>query len=136
MFTDPDRRRPREASMRPLAADLDLNTNGTLGGQAGVEGVAGTWTDRPHSADSTAANLARQVWNIAATTAVARGDISRKITIDVKATNLALGSPIGAMVAPLDPLASGVTRSGREVGTEEKLGGQADVKGVAGTWKD
>jgi len=148
--------------MRPLAANLHLNntvdtavdrlgsfaakltrvarkgnTDGTLGGQAGVEGVAGTWTDRTHSADSMAGNLIRQVRNIAvATTAVARGDVSRKITIDVKATNLELGSPIGVMVAPLDPLASGVTRLGREAGTEEKLGGQADVKGVAGTWKD
>src|SRR5213596_2350522 len=115
----------------------EVGTEGELGGQAEVKGVAGTWKDLTDSVNSMAGNLTAQVRNIAAvTTAVARGDLSKKITVDVKGEILELKSTVNTMVDQLNSFASEVTRVAREVGTEGKLGGQADVKGVAGTWKD
>ncbi len=115
----------------------EVGTEGKLGGQAKVKGVAGTWKDLTDSVNSMASNLTAQVRNIAAvTTAVANGDLSKKITVDVKGEILELKSTINTMVDQLRSFASEVTRVAREVGTEGKLGGQADVKGVAGTWKD
>ncbi|WP_333792994.1 HAMP domain-containing protein, partial [Hyphomicrobium sp.] len=115
----------------------EVGTEGKLGGQADVKGVAGTWRDLTESVNSMAGNLTAQVRNIAdVTTAVARGDLSKKITVDVKGELLELKSTINTMVDQLSSFASEVTRVAREVGTEGKLGGQADVKGVAGTWKD
>src|SRR5438270_3532218 len=115
----------------------EVGTEGKLGGQAGVDGVAGTWKDLTDTVNSMAGNLTGQVRNIAAvTTAVANGDLSRKITVDVKGEILELKNTINTMVDQLSSFASEVTRVAREVGTEGKLGGQADVKGVAGTWKD
>jgi HAMP domain-containing protein/signal transduction histidine kinase/CheY-like chemotaxis protein len=115
----------------------EVGTEGKLGGQAKVKGVAGTWKDLTDSVNSMAANLTGQVRNIAAvTTAVANGDLSKKITVDVKGEILELKNTINTMVDQLRSFASEVTRVAREVGTEGKLGGQADVKGVAGTWKD
>jgi HAMP domain-containing protein/signal transduction histidine kinase/DNA-binding response OmpR family regulator len=115
----------------------EVGTEGKLGGQAKVKGVAGTWKDLTDSVNSMAGNLTAQVRNIAAvTTAVARGDLSKKITVDVKGEILELKNTINTMVDQLRSFASEVTRVAREVGTEGKLGGQADVKGVAGTWKD
>ena len=115
----------------------EVGTEGKLGGQAKVKGVAGTWKDLTDSVNSMAANLTGQVRNIAAvTTAVAGGDLSKKITVDVKGEILELKDTINTMVDQLRSFASEVTRVAREVGTEGKLGGQADVKGVAGTWKD
>ncbi len=115
----------------------EVGTEGKLGGQAKVKGVAGTWKDLTDSMNSMAGNLTAQVRNIAAvTTAVARGDLSKKITVDVKGEILELKNTINTMVDQLRSFASEVTRVAREVGTEGKLGGQADVKGVAGTWKD
>src|SRR5277367_2968225 len=115
----------------------EVGTEGKLGGQAKVKGVAGTWKDLTDSVNSMAGNLTAQVRNIAAvTTAVARGDLSKKITVDVKGEILELKDTINTMVDQLRSFASEVTRVAREVGTEGKLGGQADVKGVAGTWKD
>src|SRR5476651_518999 len=112
-------------------------TEGRLGGQANVPGVAGTWKDLTDSVNSMAGNLTAQVRNIAeVTTAVARGDLSRKITVDVKGEILELKNTINTMVDQLNSFASEVTRVAREVGTEGKLGGQAQVPGVAGTWKD
>ncbi|MBV8568647.1 MAG: response regulator, partial [Methylobacteriaceae bacterium] len=114
-----------------------VGTEGRLGGQAQVPGVAGTWKDLTDSVNSMAGNLTAQVRNIAeVTTAVARGDLSRKITVDVKGEILELKSTINTMVDQLNGFASEVTRVAREVGTEGKLGGQAQVPGVAGTWKD
>src|SRR5947207_2112027 len=108
-----------------------------LGGQADVAGVSGTWKDLTDSVNSMAGNLTSQVRNIAdVTKAVAAGDLSRKITVDVKGEILELKNTINTMVDQLRSFASEVTRVAREVGTEGKLGGQADVKGVAGTWKD
>ena len=105
--------------------------------QAVVPGVAGTWKDLTDSVNAMAANLTAQVRNIAeVTTAVARGDLSRKITVDVKGEILELKNTINTMVDQLNAFASEVTRVAREVGTEGKLGGQADVPGVGGTWKD
>ena len=115
----------------------EVGTEGILGGQANVPGVAGTWGDLTDSVNSMAGNLTAQVRNIAAvTTAVARGDLSRKITVDVKGEILELKNTINTMVDQLNAFASEVTRVAREVGTEGKLGGQAEVPEVAGTWKD
>ncbi len=115
----------------------EVGTEGRLGGQANVPGVAGTWKDLTNSVNSMAGNLTAQVRNIAeVTTAVARGDLGRKITVDVKGEILELKNTINTMVDQLNAFASEVTRVAREVGTEGKLGGQAGVPGVAGTWKD
>ena len=115
----------------------EVGTEGKLGGQAQVPGVAGVWKDLTDNVNSMASNLTGQVRNIAeVTTAVARGDLSRKITVDVKGEILELKNTINTMVDQLRAFASEVTRVAREVGTEGKLGGQADVPGVAGTWKD
>jgi len=115
----------------------EVGTEGRLGGQANVPGVAGTWKDLTDSVNSMAGNLTGQVRNIAeVTTAVARGDLSRKITVDVKGEILELKNTINTMVDQLNGFAGEVTRVAREVGTEGKLGGQAEVPGVAGTWKD
>jgi CheY-like chemotaxis protein/HAMP domain-containing protein/GAF domain-containing protein len=115
----------------------EVGTEGRLGGQAVVKGVAGTWKDLTDSVNSMAGNLTSQVRNIAeVTTAVARGDLSKKITVDVKGEILELKNTVNTMVDQLGSFASEVTRVAREVGTEGKLGGQAQVKGVAGIWKD
>jgi HAMP domain-containing protein/signal transduction histidine kinase/DNA-binding response OmpR family regulator len=115
----------------------EVGTEGKLGGQAEVRGVAGTWKDLTDSVNMMAGNLTGQVRNIAdVTTAVANGDLSKKITVDVKGEILELKDTVNAMVDQLNSFAAEVTRVAREVGTEGKLGGQADVKGVAGTWKD
>ena len=115
----------------------EVGTEGKLGGQAKVEGVAGTWKDLTDNVNQLAANLTGQVRNIAeVTTAVATGDLSKKITVDVKGEILDLKNTINTMVDQLNSFASEVTRVAREVGTEGKLGGQANVRGVAGTWKD
>jgi HAMP domain-containing protein/CheY-like chemotaxis protein/signal transduction histidine kinase len=115
----------------------EVGTEGRLGGQADVRGVAGTWKDLTDSVNSMASNLTNQVRNIAeVTTAVARGDLSRKITVDARGEILALKDTINTMVDQLSSFASEVTRVAKEVGTEGRLGGQADVYGVAGTWKD
>ncbi|MDB6057307.1 MAG: diguanylate cyclase [Verrucomicrobiales bacterium] len=115
----------------------EVGTEGILGGQAKVEGVSGTWKDLTDSVNFMASNLTSQVRNIAAvTTAVANGDLSKKITVDVKGEILELKNTVNTMVDQLSSFAAEVTRVAREVGTEGKLGGQAEVKGVAGTWKD
>jgi HAMP domain-containing protein/CheY-like chemotaxis protein/signal transduction histidine kinase len=115
----------------------EVGTEGALGGQAQVPGVAGVWKDLTDNVNSMASNLTGQVRNIAeVTTAVARGDLSRKITVDVKGEILELKNTINTMVDQLNGFASEVSRVAREVGTEGKLGGQAQVPGVAGTWKD
>jgi signal transduction histidine kinase/DNA-binding response OmpR family regulator/HAMP domain-containing protein len=115
----------------------EVGTEGKLGGQAEVSGVAGTWKDLTDSVNLMAGNLTSQVRNIAAvTTAVATGDLSKKITVDVKGEILELKNTVNTMVDQLNSFASEVTRVAREVGTEGKLGGQAAVSGVAGTWKD
>jgi HAMP domain-containing protein len=115
----------------------EVGTDGRLGGQAVVPGVAGTWKDLTDSVNAMATNLTAQVRNIATvTTAVARGDLSRKITVDVKGEILELKETINTMVDQLNGFSAEVTRVAREVGTEGKLGGQAQVPGVAGTWKD
>src|SRR5438067_2067322 len=115
----------------------EVGTEGKLGGQADVKGVAGTWKDLTDSVNSMAGNLTAQVRNIAeVTTAVATGEVYKKITVDVRGKILELKNTINTMVDQLSSFASEVTRVAREVGTEGKLGGQAEVKGVAGTWKD
>jgi HAMP domain-containing protein len=115
----------------------EVGSEGKLGGQAQVKGVAGTWKDLTENVNGMAANLTGQVRNIAeVTTAVANGDLSKKITVDVRGEVLELKSTINTMVDQLNSFASEVTRVAREVGTEGKLGGQARVEGVAGTWKD
>ena len=115
----------------------EVGTEGKLGGQAQVPGVAGTWADLTDNVNLMADNLTGQVRNIAeVTTAVARGDLSKKITVDVKGEILELKNTINAMVDQLNCFASEVTRVAREVGTEGRLGGQAQVEGVGGTWKD
>ena len=115
----------------------EVGTEGKLGGQADVKGVAGVWKDLTDNVNSMAGNLTAQVRNIAdVTTAVATGDLSRKITVDVKGEILELKNTINTMVDQLNSFAAEVTRVAREVGTEGKLGGQAEVKGVAGIWKD
>jgi HAMP domain-containing protein/CheY-like chemotaxis protein/signal transduction histidine kinase len=115
----------------------EVGTEGKLGGQAQVPGVAGTWKDLTDNVNSMATNLTAQVRNIAeVTTAVAGGDLSKKITVDVRGEILQLKETINTMVDQLNSFAGEVTRVAREVGTEGKLGGQAQVPGVAGTWKD
>jgi len=115
----------------------EVGTDGKLGGQAQVPGVAGTWKDLTDNVNFMAGNLTAQVRNIAeVTTAVARGDLSRKITVDVRGEILELKNTINTMVDQLNAFAAEVTRVAREVGTDGKLGGQAVVPGVAGTWKD
>ncbi|MBI4377938.1 MAG: HAMP domain-containing protein, partial [Nitrospinae bacterium] len=115
----------------------EVGTDGKLGGQALVTGVAGTWKDLTENVNAMASNLTNQVRNIAlVTTAVATGDLSKKITVEAKGEILELKSTINTMVDQLNGFASEVTRVAREVGTEGKLGGQAVVRGVAGTWKD
>src|SRR5213075_1967719 len=114
----------------------EVGTEGKLGGQAKVEGVSGTWKDLTESVNSMASNLTSQVRNIAAvTTAVASGDLSKKITVKVKGEILELKNTINTMVDQLSSFASEVTRVAREVGTEGRLGGQAKVPGASGTWK-
>ncbi|MGE3292833.1 MAG: HAMP domain-containing protein, partial [Geminicoccaceae bacterium] len=128
--------------LRSFAAEVtrvarEVGTEGKLGGQALVPGVAGTWKDLTDNVNSMAGNLTAQVRSIAqVTTAVARGDLSRKITVDVSGEILELKETINTMVDQLNAFASEVTRVAREVGTEGRLGGQAQVPGVAGTWKD
>ncbi len=128
--------------LRSFAAEVtrvarEVGTEGKLGGQADVKGVAGTWKDLTDSVNSMAGNLTGQVRNIAdVTKAVANGDLSKKITVDVKGEILELKNTINTMVDQLRSFASEVTRVAREVGTEGKLGGQAKVEGVSGTWKD
>ena len=128
--------------LRSFAAEVtrvarEVGTEGKLGGQAYVPGVAGTWKDLTDNVNSMAGNLTSQVRNIAeVATAIARGDLSRKITVDVKGEILQLKEAINTMVDQLNAFAAEVTRVAREVGTEGKLGGQADVKGVSGVWKD
>lgn len=115
----------------------EVGTDGKLGGQAFVPGVAGTWKDLTDSVNQMAGNLTDQVRNVASvTTAVANGDLSKKITVDVRGEMLELKNTINTMVEQLNSFAFEVTRVAREVGTEGKLGGQAEVRGVAGTWKD
>ena len=115
----------------------EVGTEGKLGGQAQVREVTGVWKDLTESVNSMASNLTAQVRNIAdVTIAVANGDLSKKITVDVRGEILQLKEAINTMVDQLRSFASEVTRVAREVGTEGKLGGQAIVPGVAGTWKD
>src|SRR5262252_7499448 len=115
----------------------EVGTEGKLGGQAKVKGVAGTWKDLTENVNLMASNLTSQVRNIAAvTTAVANGDLTKKITVDVRGEILELKDTINTMVDQLRSFASEVTRVAREVGTEGKLGGQANVEGLAGTWQD
>ncbi|MFL5408024.1 MAG: HAMP domain-containing protein, partial [Myxococcales bacterium] len=115
----------------------EVGNEGKLGGQADVKGVSGTWRDLTDNVNGLAANLTAQVRNIAkVTTAVAKGDLSQKITVDARGEILELKNTINVMVDQLSSFAAEVTRVAKEVGTEGKLGGQADVKGVAGTWKD
>jgi len=115
----------------------EVGTEGKLGGQADVKGVSGTWKDLTDNVNVLAGNLTNQVRNIAkVTTAVAKGDLSQKITVDAKGEILELKNTINIMVDQLNSFAAEVTRVAKEVGTEGKLGGQADVKGVSGTWKD
>jgi signal transduction histidine kinase/DNA-binding response OmpR family regulator/HAMP domain-containing protein len=128
--------------LRSFAAEVtrvarEVGSEGRLGGQADVKGVSGTWKDLTDSVNFMAGNLTAQVRNIAAvTTAVANGDLSKKITVDVRGEILELKDTVNTMVDQLSSFASEVTRVAREVGTEGKLGGQAHVKGVSGTWKD
>ncbi|PZF85389.1 HAMP domain-containing protein, partial [Micromonospora deserti] len=115
----------------------EVGTEGKLGGQAQVKGVSGTWRDLTDNVNSMASNLTSQVRNIASvTTAVAKGDLSQKITVDARGEILELKSTVNTMVDQLSSFADEVTRVAREVGTEGKLGGQAQVRGVAGTWRD
>ncbi len=128
--------------LRSFAAEVtrvakEVGTEGKLGGQADVQGVCGTWKDLTDNVNVLAANLTTQVRNIAkVTTAVAKGDLSQKITVDARGEILELKNTINTMVDQLNSFAAEVTRVAKEVGTEGKLGGQADVKGVSGTWKD
>ena len=115
----------------------EVGTEGKLGGQAQLKGVAGTWKDLTDSVNSMASNLTGQVRNIAeVATAVAQGDLSKKITVTVSGEILLLKETLNTMVDQLRSFAGEVTRVAREVGTEGRLGGQAQVPGVAGTWKD
>ena len=128
--------------LRSFAAEVtrvarEVGTEGKLGGQAKVEGVAGTWKDLTDNVNFMASNLTGQVRNIAdVTKAVANGDLSKKVTVDVRGEILELKNTVNTMVDQLSSFAAEVTRVAREVGTEGKLGGQAKVKGVGGTWKD
>src|ERR1043165_5609556 len=124
-------------SMEVTRVAREVGSEGKLGGQAKVKGVAGVWKDLTDSVNQMGSNLTAQVRNIAeVTTAVAKGDLSRKITVDVKGEILELKNTINTMVDQLNSFGSEVTRVAREVGSEGKLGGQADVPGVGGTWKD
>src|SRR5437879_3365701 len=115
----------------------EVGTEGKLGGQAQVRGVAGIWKDLTDNVNLMAGNLTSQVRNIAeVTTAVQQGDLSKKITVDVRGEILELKNTINTMVDQLNAFANQVTRVAREVGTEGRLGGQAEVRGVAGIWKD
>src|SRR5258708_26770211 len=115
----------------------EVGSEGRLGGQAEVPGVGGTWRDLTESVNFMAGNLTSQVRNIAqVTTAVAKGDLSQKITVNACGEILELKSTINTMVDQLSAFAGEVTRMAREVGTEGRLGGQADVQGVSGTWRD
>src|SRR5262249_51832183 len=115
----------------------EVGTEGKLGGQADVKGVAGTWADLTDSVNSMASNLTGQVRNIeAGSTPVANGDLWQELTVPVRGDFVGLEETINRMVDQLRSFASEVTRVAREVGTDGRLGGQADVKGVAGTWKD
>src|SRR5437773_3147798 len=115
----------------------EVGTEGKLGGQAQVPGVAGTWEDLTDNVNFMASNLTAQVRNIAdVATAIAGGDLSKKITVNVSGEILQLKETINTMVDQLNAFTGQVTRVAREVGTEGRLGGQADVPGVAGTWKD
>src|SRR5206468_2545360 len=115
----------------------EVGTEGRLGGQANVLGVAGTWKDLTDSVNSMASNLTAQVRNIAeVATAIAGGDLSKKITVNLGGELLGMKETLNTMVDQLNAFAAEVTRVAREVGTEGKLGGQAEVPGVAGTWKD
>src|ERR687895_420588 len=115
----------------------EVGTEGKLGGQADVRGVAGTWKDLTDNVNQLAGNLTTQVRNIAkVTTAVAKGDLSQKITVEARGEIYELKNTINIMVDQLSSFAAEVTRVAKEVGTEGRLGGQADVKGVSGTWKD
>src|SRR6202043_615895 len=128
--------------LRSFAAEVtrvarEVGTEGKLGGQAEVQGVSGTWRGLTENVNLMAANLTDQVRNIAqGTTAVAKGDLSQKITVDAQGEILELKSTVNTMVDQLSSFADEVTRVAREVGTEGKLGGQAQVKGVSGTWRD
>src|SRR5947209_18051265 len=114
----------------------EVGTEGKLGGKAQVQGVGGVWKDLTDNVNYMAGNLTAQVRNIAdVTTAVARGDLSRKITVDVRGEILQLKDTINGMVDQLNGFAGEVTRVAREVGTEGRLGGQAQVPGAAGTWQ-
>src|SRR5437016_3756415 len=130
------------AQLKAFASEVtrvarEVGTEGKLGGQAEVEGVGGVWKDLTDNVNSMASNLTNQVRNIAeVTTAVAKGDLSKEITVEAKGEILELKNTINTMVDQLNAFASEVTRVAREVGTEGKLGGQAQVKGVGGTWKD
>jgi HAMP domain-containing protein/signal transduction histidine kinase/CheY-like chemotaxis protein len=124
-------------SMEVTRVAREVGSEGKLGGQAKVKGVAGVWKDLTDSVNQMAGNLTAQVRNIAeVTTAVAKGDLSKKITVDVQGEILELKNTINTMVDQLNSFSSEVTRVAREVGTEGKLGGQAEVSGIAGTWKD
>src|SRR5439155_24571525 len=113
----------------------EVGTEGKLGGQAAVPGISGVWKDLTDSVNSMADNLTDQVRNIAqVTTAVAQGDLSQHITVDARGEILQLKNTVNKMVDQLSAFASEVTRVAREVGTEGKLGGQAEVEGVSGTW--
>src|SRR3984893_4247396 len=115
----------------------EVGTEGKLGAQAQVKDVGGVWKDLTENVNFMAGNLTNQVRNIAkVTTAVAKGDLSQKITVDAKGEILELKNMINTMVDQLNSFAAEVTRVAKEVGTEGKLGGQAEVKGVSGTWKD
>src|SRR5207302_679752 len=115
----------------------EVGTEGELGGQAQVQGVAGTWKDLTDNVNAMATNLTGQIGRAASMkTAVARGDLSKKITVDAKGEIFELKNTISTVVDQLSSFASEVTRVAREVGTEGKLGGQAQVRGVGGTWKD
>src|SRR5205823_148693 len=128
--------------LRSFAAEVtrvarEVGTEGILGGQARVEGVSGVWKDLTDNVNFMASNLTGQVRNIAeVTTAVAEGDLGRKITVDVKGEILQLKNTINTMVDQLSSFADEVTRVAREVGTAGRLGGQAQVEGVSGVWKD
>ena len=128
--------------LRSFAAEVtrvakEVGTEGKLGGQADVKGVSGTWKDLTDNVNGLAANLTTQVRNIAkVTTAVARGDLSQKITVEARGEILELKNTINVMVDQLNSFAAEVTRVAKEVGTDGRLGGQAEVKGVSGTWKD
>src|SRR5262249_54885576 len=128
--------------LRSFAAEVtrvarEVGTEGKLGGQADVKGVAGTWKDLTESVNSMAGNLTVQLRDVSkVATAIATGDLTQKITVDVRGEIFQIKNVINTMVDQLSSFASEVTRVAREVGTEGRLGGQAEVKGVAGTWKD